>query len=264
MTETRFPIERISYSALSNFHHCPKYFELVNVKKVAPKIGTPQTSFGTLVHKYLQMVLNHEELVPEAIRRYNATWIRYCKMWKIEKKFQDLRPVGDKVIYYINGFLKSNYGNFKVLHIEYPIFHKVPNFPQNFKGFIDLVIELDNGKIIIIDIKTAASAFFFNKYKDAFKEYQLTLYKKFYSEIQNIDRDKIETCFMVIEKVVDSKKPIVLIDVTSGDKKIANAESWLLNSLQAINANKFIKNRLSCNKFGKDYPCQFYKSENCS
>jgi hypothetical protein len=260
----RFPISRISYSALSNFNYCPKYFELVNVKKFKTK-GSPQMAFGTLLHRYTQEVLNNPHLVENATLNFKKIWARFCQFWKLEKKFSDLFPIAEKVIYYINGFMKNNFGNsFKVVAIEYKIQHQVQPFPQDFKGYIDVIIELDNKDIIIIDIKTAASAYFFNKYKDNFKEYQLTLYKKFYSELEKVERDRIKTYFLVIEKDLNSKKPLSLIEVSSGDKKIANAEEWLSHSLKAINANKFIKNRLSCNKFGKDYPCIFYKSDNCT
>ncbi len=259
----RFPVDRLSYSSLSNFHHCPKYFELVNVNKLKTK-GTPHTAFGTLLHRYIQETLTKEELIPEAVKNFERIWTRFCKFYKLEEKFIKLLPVAIKAIYYANGFLIKHFGKFKVLHVEYKILHKIGEFPQNFKGFIDLVLELENGSIMIADIKTANSAFFFNKYKDAFKEYQLTLYKKFYAEIENVDKDKIQTCFIVIEKDLNSKKPLCLIEVSSGDVKLANADKWLTSSLRSINAKRFIKNRMSCNKFGKDYPCPFYKSDNCS
>jgi hypothetical protein len=262
--DERFPIVKtISFSSLSNFHHCPKYYELVNVKKFKTK-GTPATAFGTLLHKHIQEVLNNEHLIPASSLKFKRVWERFCRLYQITDKYKDLFPVAEKVLYYVNGFFKKEFGTFKIKHIEYKIKNKIANFPQDFKGYIDLVIELENGELVISDIKTTGSAFMFNKYKDNFKEYQLSLYKRFYSEIENIDRDKIRTLFIVIEKDLESKKPLVVVDVTSGDKKLANAESWLLNSLQAINSNKFIKNRMSCNKFGKDYPCIFYRSEHCS
>jgi hypothetical protein len=261
----RFPIvDRVSYSSLVNFTYCGKYFELVNVKKLKTK-GSPHMAFGTLVHRGIQETLNHEELIPKAVEKFNKIWNRFCKFYKLEQKYIDLATVAEKSIYFGNGFMKKNFGiKFKIKHVEYQILHKISEFPQNFKGFIDLVIELDNGKIIIADIKTTQSIYNFNKYKDNIKEYQLTLYKKFYSEIEGIDRDKIETCFIVIEKAPDSKKPLSLVEVSSGDKKIANAELWLSNSLRSINAEKYIKNKLSCKKYGENYPCIFYKSDNCS
>lgn len=255
--------ERISYSALSNFNHCPRYFQLVNVKKLKQR-GSPQTTFGTLIHRHVQEALElPPELIPKSVDTFNKTWKRFCSFYKLEEKYTKLAPVGEKAIYYINGFLKSHYGTFKVKHIEYKIEHKVLDFPQNFKGFIDLVLELENGRIVIADIKTANSTYYFNKYKDNFKEYQLSFYKKFYSEIESIDRDKIETCFIVIEKDLNSKKPLTIIEVSSGDKKLQNAQNWLTNSLKAINSNKYNKNLLSCRKFGEGNPCPFLGTEYC-
>lgn len=258
MSEERFPIVKtISFSALQNFQYCGKYYEYVNVNKMRTK-AIPANAFGTLVHRHIQDTLNKEHLIPEALKKFDKTWTRFCRFWKLEESDLKLKQVAEKAIYYANGFLKRYFGNFKVLHVEYKIKQKIGEYPQDFKGYIDLVIQLENGKIIIADIKTTKSAFFFNKYKDNFKEYQLSFYKKFYSELENIPRDNIETVFIVIEKDLNSTKPLSLVEVSSGDKKLANAESWLLNSLKSINGQRFIKDYSKCMKFGEKYPCMFY------
>jgi hypothetical protein len=100
------------------------------------------------------------------------------------------------------------------------------------------------------------------KYKDAAKEYQLTLYKHFYSVIKNIDPKNIETYFVVIEKQ-KSKSPLKTIRITSGPKKVANALRWMNDPLSAINRKIFIKNRTSCLRYGEGHPCYFYRSEHC-
>lgn len=191
-------------------------------------------------------------------------WARLYRMYKLEEKYKTWDKVGEKVILYIKGYLISKFGTFKVKHIEYPIKHKMPDFPQDFKGFIDLVLELENGDIVIIDMKTAGSLYSFKKYRDKIKDYQITLYKKYYSELENIAKDKITTHFIVFEKNIESKNIIELITVGSGDVKVENAEAWLSSSLKHINNNKFIKNRLSCQKYGANYPCVFYKTPNCT
>lgn len=242
MTEERFKvIQRISYSSLVDFAYCGKYYENVHLKKLRTFKGSVDTHFGTLLHKYVQSVLLGNLEVPYAAKRFQQIWERYCTWCKVDAKYRNWAKVGEKIIQYIKGFLTSSYGNYKVLHVEYKIQHQLPEFTQLFKGFIDLVIQLENGDIVIVDIKTAGSSFFFNKYRDKIKDYQITLYKKFYAELENISLDKITTSFLVFEKDVESKNPIVLIPVGSGDVKISNAEEWLTKSLVNINKNNFQK-----------------------
>lgn len=169
-----------------------------------------------------------------------------------------------KLYYILSGYLERTFGKFKVKHIEYKIKHPLSDYPQTFKGFIDLVLELENGKIIIADFKTASSSFFFKKYKDKYKDYQIILYKKFYSEIEKVKLEDIDTCFIVFEKNIETKKPVDIIDIGSTDKKIKNSEEWLNHTLRLINQQKFIKDFSKCFKYGENYPCVFYGTSNCS
>lgn len=263
--ETRFKIiEKISYSSLVDFSYCGKYYENVHLKKLKTFKGSIDTHFGTLLHEYVQKVLLNKLEVSYAAKRFQEIWDRYCKWHRIDDKYKAWARVGEKIIQYIKGFLLSKFGKYTVKAVEYKIKHQLPEFSQYFKGFIDLVLELENGNIEIVDIKTAGSSFFFNKYRDKIKDYQITLYKKFYSELEKVELDKINTSFLVFEKNVESKTPIVLIPVGSGEVKISNAEDWLKSSLININKNRFIKNFSSCLKFGEKYPCEFYNSVHCS
>lgn len=262
--EKRFNvIEKISYSSLVDFSFCGKYYEFVHLKKMKTFKGSVDTHFGTLLHKYVQAVLLDQMEVPYAAKRFEQIWNRYCSWHKVDKKYQAWAKVGEKIIQYIKGFLFSKFGKYKVRAVEYKIEHQLTEFTQRFKGFIDLVLELENGDIEIVDIKTAGSSFFFNKYRDKIKDYQITLYKKFYAELEKIDLSKINTSFLVFEKDIESKTPIVLIPVGSGEVKVENAEKWLRLSLVNINKKMFIRNKTSCLKFGEKYPCQFYRSDHC-
>ncbi len=47
--EERFKIvETISYSSLSDLNFCPKYYELVNIKRLKPWKNTPDTLFRNI------------------------------------------------------------------------------------------------------------------------------------------------------------------------------------------------------------------------
>jgi hypothetical protein len=262
---TKLPIvETISYSGLSNFELCPKYFELVNVKKLRKEKSSEEMAFGTLSHKYIQAILL-DAITPEnAVVRAAKTWKRLCSLYKItDIKYLNYTFLFEKILPEVLPFFEKNFGKIEVIGIEWELKSKIVGFPQNFKGFIDLIFKrLDTGEIIIADLKTASSVYFFKEYQNAKKDAQLVLYKKFYSELENINPENIKLCFVVLEKNIKSKNPISYIDVPCGNVKAKNAEEWLEKSLTSINKEVFRKNFTACHRFGRT--CEFYKSENCS
>ena len=86
--------------------------------------------------------------------------------------------------------------------------------------------------------------------------YQLTLYKHFFAKKHNIDPKQIETHFALLKRTAKKDK-VEFVRITSGPKKTSNALNLLSKALYNINKNRFIKNRLSCNR------CKFYKTEHC-
>jgi len=255
--------ERVSYSALVNFNNCGHYYENVNLKKLKPAITTPDMAFGTLIHTYTQAVLMADMSALSASIKFKTTWDRFNSFWKLNVKYKNYSAIGEKAVLNIENFLKESFGNFKVKHVEYNIENPIPGYPQYFKGFIDIVLQLENKKIVIIDLKTAASFYFFEQYRDKVKDYQISLYKKYYSGLEKISLDDISTYFVVFEKSISSKKPINVVEVGSSNKKLENAEEWLNNALRLINAGKFYKNLKNCRKYGDNNICSFYRTDNC-
>jgi len=267
-------INTISFSALSNWQYCTWYFLLKNVKKIEPFEETIYSHWGTLIHRYLQLVLSGKMTPQKAGKNFTRTWIKFCKIYgkyirkQIDYKKKDNPLMWGKnalsTILNIQEIFEEKFGNYKILKIEENLYLPTPQeYPQHFSGYIDVVIQLENGKIVIIDFKTCDSTYLFTKYKDKYKDYQLTLYKHFYSIKHKIDPDQIETYFVPVARKA-SKKQIEFIRVTSGPKKVQNALDWLLRALRAINNQIWIKNRMSCFKYGEGDPCVFYDSEFCS
>jgi DNA helicase-2/ATP-dependent DNA helicase PcrA len=61
-----------------------------------------------------------------------------------------------------------------------------------FEGYIDAVFEHDDG-IIIVDYKTDKNTNYASEHKR-----QLAVYKKMYSQMENIPEEKIETCIIFV------------------------------------------------------------------
>lgn len=256
----------ISYSALSDWHLCPFYYYLVNIKKLKPWKNNPDTVLGTYIHNAVQDVLMETVSVEDAIKKFNKKWNKLCKLYKkfLTQEQMDMGLSAPEIITKIRPALTLQFGTFTAISTEERL--QLPSgqrWPQSFKGFIDIVLRLDNGNIVIVDFKTSGSTYFFQKYQDKWKDYQLTLYKHFYCEKHKFNPDLVETYFIVLEKNHKSKNPINCIRVTSGEIKVQNALKWLDFALSAINRKVFVKNRSSCLKFGEAHPCCFYKTANC-
>lgn len=260
------PPKTISFSALTDHQYCPYFYLLADINRLKPWKNTPDTIFGTYIHKAVQDVLSESCTSEEAIKLFNRKWKKLCGLYK---KFLTADNVAmglaaDSIISKIKAALVLELGSFSVVAVEERL--DLPSgqrWPQRFKGFIDIVLRLENGKIVIIDFKTADSTFFFQKYQDKYKDYQLTLYKHFYCEKHKFDPASVETYFVILEKNPKSKKFITPLRITSGGIKVQNALKWLDFVLSAINRKVFIKNRSSCLKFGENHPCVFYKTSHC-
>lgn len=253
----------VSYSALVDYKNCQKYFKFKRIDKIPCKEDTPITYHGKLIHKYVQDILSRNISVDDAVKRYSNTWKRFAKFYKkrldlLEKKYDfDFMTIsGEIILCNILEKFTEKFGQFKVLSIEELLWDDIEGHSKKFKGFIDIVLQLEDGNIVIADFKTCNSVYWFKENMDKFKQYQLTLYKKFYCKKHNIDPKNIETYFILLEINCKSKTPIIFERITSGNKKISNATEWLCNSLSAIERGCFLKIKSHC--FAYERKCPFY------
>ena len=95
--------------------------------------------------------------------------------------------------------IKKENPGFKIktseMHVKVPI-KLLTEYSQEdslmFKGFIDAVFEHDDG-IFLIDYKTDKNANYASHHKR-----QLAVYKKIYSQLENIPEEKIQTCLIFV------------------------------------------------------------------
>jgi len=257
-------INNISFSSLTDFKLCPKYYNLVHIKRLKPFTNTFDTVFGSVIHAQVQNILLKKVTTEQSVKYFSRLWNKFCKLYKAEQKFIDLEKSGVKIIETLETSLREALGNYEVLQVEYRLQQSLKDlFPQTFKGFIDIIFKLENGKILISDFKTTDSSFWFMKNKDAGKDYQLILYKHFFCLDMSIDIKDAEVSFILLEKNKNSKNPVKVVKVGSTKKKIENCLKWMNSALSAINRQKFIPNRTACFKYGEKHACVFYDTEHC-
>ena len=72
-----------------------------------------------------------------------------------------------------------------------------------YKGFLDLVLYHEpTNTIKIIDIKTSTRGWYDKEKQDEDKQYQLILYKQFFSQIYNIPVDNINVEFFIVKRKI--------------------------------------------------------------
>jgi ATP-dependent exoDNAse (exonuclease V) beta subunit len=228
-----------------------------NIKKFT---GNEYTAFGSALHEACEKkLLNNSE---DEVKIFSECFD--LELGKIpaevsvnQKMITEMKEQGKTLAPMALPALKNIFGNFTILAAEEDIYEKIGAIPEwSFKGFIDLVIKTDDGKIHILDWKSCAWGWDAKKKSDAMTTYQLTFYKYFYAQKHSIDPDTIETHFALLKRTA-KKDNVEIFRVTSGDKKTQNALNLMTKALYNIDKNFFPKNRLSC-KY-----CEFNKTKDC-
>ena len=257
-------IKKISYSEFKTWTECPYRHKLIYVDKLPYFSGNEYTAFGTAIHKACEEKIPNKEVNAYSI--FENTFLDELKILKEENHefnkqlVSDMREQAKAICDNIFSAVLEQFGQFQVVSIEEALLEDMNDFEsygRKFKGFIDLVIKTPDGKYHIIDWKTCSWGWDSKKKADKIVNYQLTMYKHFFSKKHNIDPKKIETYFALLKRTA-KKNNVEIFRVTSGDKKINNCLSMLQKSVINMEKGISIKNRLSC-KY-----CKFYQTENCT
>jgi hypothetical protein len=255
-------MSHISFSALKIWNDCSFRYKLYYEDGLDRGPGTEHTSFGVALHEAAELKVADDSvdeinIFQEAFKREITAII--SKGANIDSKLiKEMTEQGTRLAPQIIPALKATFGNFTLLKAEEEIYEKL-NFPEidfNFKGYIDLIIKDEQGTIHIIDWKSCAWGWDSKKKADPILNYQLTLYKHFYSEKYKIDPKNIETHFALLKRTA-KKDNVEIFRVTSGSKKTDNALKLLEKAVYNINKKMFIKNKLNC-KY-----CEFKNTKEC-
>ena len=213
--------KNISYSQMSMYRKCPhqwatQYKE--GHKRYSPSI---HLVFGTAMHEAIQHYLDvmYDKSVTAADRidldeYFNEVYIKeYKKALKTNNNEHfssavEMREFYDDGITILDYF-KSKRGAYfskRKTHLvgcELPIL--IPPNPafQNtlYMGYLDVVLYNENtDKFTIIDLKTSTRGWKDKDKKDEEKQYQLLLYKEFFSKQYNIPIENIEIEFLILKR----------------------------------------------------------------
>ena len=256
-------MSHISFSELKNWDFCPFYHKLVHIDKLKGFEGNEYTAFGSAIHKVCEVaVVDHDADLKEEFLKSFLDEIRSTPC-ENKKLLKEMKTQGEAILPEILPALEDFFENYEVLSVEEQLYEPIKDFVESevsFKGYIDLVLKTDDGKVHIIDWKTCSWGWDSRKKSDPMITYQLTFYKHYYAKKHNIDPENIETYFALLKRTAKTNK-VEIFRVSSGKKRTENALNLLFRALKNIGSGLSIKNRLSCKgRFGY---CDFYKTEHC-
>ncbi len=216
--------KNISYSQMSIFRGCPHRWKLQYKDKIKRFTSSIHTVFGTAMHESMQYYLDYAyeksfaaadrdiDLKEDFQGRYISEYqVQYRK--NNDSHFSDaveMREFFEDGVAILEWFKKKRNRYFSkkgtyLVGCEIPIV-VAPNKMLNnvlYVGYLDVVTYCETTDTFkIIDIKTSTNGWNDYSKKDENKQFQLLLYKQYFSEQYNIPLNKIEIEFFILKKKV--------------------------------------------------------------
>jgi hypothetical protein len=282
--------KNISYSQLSMFMDCARRWQIQYVEGIKPFTSSVHTVFGTALHEVLQHYLTvmYEKSGTEADRINTSDMFEdalrneYKKQYVSNKKQhfvtpEQLREFYDDGIDIIRDFAKNKGAHFSkrgwhLIGCEIPVsIAPHPEYPNViFNGFLDVVMYHEpTNTIKIIDIKTSGIGWRDKEKKNETKQFQLILYKHFFSTQFNFPIDNIEIEFFIVKRKVpeESDFPIKRIQIfkpASGKTKVKKAVTAMNNFIEsAFSTTGYNQTQHSYSTGDGCKWCPFHKVHHC-
>jgi len=281
----------ISYSQMSMFNECPKKWSLQYREGYKQFTSSIHTVFGTALHETLQHYLtvfyeksgaeadrlNTSELLEENLRE------EYKKQYKANNNQHfatpdELREFYEDGVEIIREIAKDRNKHFSkrgwhLIGIELPLILNPYSKLQNimFQAYLDVVLYHEpTNSIKIIDIKTSRSGWSKKEKANEQKQFQLIIYKKYFSELYNIPIENIDIEFMIVKRKIFESEQFVIKRVqwfkpASGKVKLNKVTKSIEEFIeQAFDRNgyKQVEHQPKVNDNCKW--CPFYKTHLCS
>ena len=268
----------VSYSEVSAWKSCSWRHKLIYLEGLTTDEKSPYLEYGTLLHSAIESFLNGVPIdlemletnvrkawneqgfdTPEFISR--QTLRSAAQGWKYKHDVVDVWVQSARTcLEALPIFLNAQFPGWKLVTAEKMIYSNIGSVEfGKFKGFIDAVIELPNGKHVIIDWKTAGpGGWSRDKQRDFNVHAQLILYKHFWMELTGKPSKDVKTTFVLLKRNSKPKSAIATVGVSSGPTSSEKAMKTVVSMVKTMQRGLFIKNRYSC-KF-----CEFLNTPHCT
>tara|TARA_B100000131_G_scaffold111129_1_gene108204 strand:- start:4564 stop:5355 length:792 start_codon:yes stop_codon:yes gene_type:complete len=203
------------------FKQCPHKWKLHYKDKINQRDTSIYLVFGIAIHEviqeYLKVFYNVSKVKANELDLETIFQEKFIESYQKQYKDNNNEHFSSAIEmreFYEDGveilrFFKKKIGRYfskrgtYLVGIELPIIN-APNKMLNnilFMGMIDIILYNENSDTFdIIDIKTSTRGWHDKMKKNEDKQFQLILYKKYFSELYNIPLDKIDIKFFIVKR----------------------------------------------------------------
>lgn len=267
----------VSYSEVSVWKSCSWRHRLIYINGITNEEKSPYLEYGSILHDSIESFLNGnaidfsaaEEKIRKSWEDFGFDSQEFISRQTLRAKAQGWNYAHDSVDAWVNSakvclealplFLNSEFPGWKPVAAEHQLYEDIEGVEfGKFKGFIDSVIELPNGKHVILDWKTAGPrGWSSDKKRDFLVQAQLILYKSYWLKLTGKQSRDVKTAFVLLKRNTKLKSAIGIVEISSGPKTMQDANSLVKSMVTTMQRGFAIKNRNSC-KF-----CEFLGTEHC-
>ncbi len=268
----------VSYSEVSSWKSCSFRHKLIYIDGLTTDEKSPHLFYGTIIHDAVENFLKGApKSVQEVQESIKAAWLEngfdspeYISKKELRSQAQGWKYNHDPVemwlesakncIEMLPAFLEKQFPGWKSVAAEHALYEDIEGVEfGKFKGFIDSIIELPNGKHVILDWKTAGPrGWSLDKKRDFLVQAQLILYKHYWMKITGKSSRDVKTAFVLLKKNTKPKSAVDIVEISSGPKMTENATKMVRSMVSLMQKGLAVKNRLSC-KF-----CEFQNTQHCT
>lgn len=224
-TEEEYTGNSVSYNQYKIYSTCPKQWQVTYVDGNRVASDSIDTVFGTSMHNVIQTWLGTYFIDEKKARQVDLDGIFKDEFMKNFKKselynnleytavmFQEYYDDGCAILSHVQKYAKEFFPTkgYRLIGCEVPL--KVDfKIGLRFKGFIDIVIhDMQKNQYHIIDLKTSKSGWYDYKKKDSKVINQIILYKKFYSELFNVEIEDIFPRFIILKRKITEHPDFII------------------------------------------------------
>jgi hypothetical protein len=268
----------VSYSEVSVWKGCSWRHKLIYVDGLSLGDKSPYLDYGSIVHEAVELYLKGNPIDLDAVElKLREAWLRQefdtetyvsSQTRRAEAQGWNYRHenIGSWVtsartcLQALPAFLDSRFPGWKPVATEHLLYENIADVEYGvFKGFIDSVIELPNGKHVILDWKTAGPRGWLQDKKRDFNVLaQLFLYKNYWMKLTGKSSRDVQTHFVLLKRNTKLKSAIDIVSVCGGPTAVEKANKMVVSMVKSMQRGMAIKNRNSC-QF-----CEFKNTPNCT
>lgn len=156
-------VSHLSYSAISDYDFCPELFRLSRIEGYRDKNKRAAFEFGTCVESAIQFYHENGLKQDTGIDEFKRLWLKWESIplvfSKQENSWADLYVMGASMLRLYEILLPT----LPIKNPKFQLNYKKPLWPNSdladleFTSYIDLLSTLEDGKRILVDVKTAKS-----------------------------------------------------------------------------------------------------------